>query len=281
LVGVVAAAWAGSACSSSDTSPSNAGGAAGSTVTGGSPGTGGTTDTGGSPGTGGTTDTGGSPGTGGTIVATGGSPGTGGTTDTGGSPGTGGTVIGTGGSVGTGGTVVTTGCTSAGVTVPFVVTDKYGIGANNGVWGDWGAANIQPCATRATPTSVGKCFTVTYTYDAATGSDCTGTALTAGGVACIFTSVLWHIPSPTFAPGFCIAAGATKVTFQAWGSGTVEFAAAGVKVPQLLTATPTPYSIDISTSGYASTAQEAGFTVSFTSANTGAIVNVDDIQWVP
>jgi hypothetical protein len=113
-----------------------------------------------------------------------------------------------------------------------------------------------------------------YTYDAATGPDCYGTA-PPRRPSCIWSSVAWTAAGPK-----CIGPGATKVTFQAWGTGTVEFAAAGVKFPQLLTSTPTPYTIDISASGYAAPAPDVAFVVTFTSANSGTIVNVDDIKWV-
>jgi hypothetical protein len=268
LASVVALVCVGVACSSSDTSPAkNTGGSAGA---GGSAGTGGAAgSTGGAAGTGGSSGTGGAAGTGGDTTqggaaGTGGSAGTGGDTTQGGSSGTGGTTVGA--------------CSPATVTIPFNVTDKYGIAAAFGVWGNNQSVKISACTTRAPGTPAGKCNTIAYTYDPAVGSDCTGAPQDAG-VSCNWTAVVWHVA----APGLCIAAGATKITFQAWGTGTVEFQPftdSGIKVSQLLTTTPTQYSIDISTSGYAAKAQEAGFIVAFTSTNTPATVNVDDIKWV-
>jgi len=258
----------GGAAGSTGGSAGSTGGAAGST--GGAAGS-----TGGAAGS-----TGGAAGsTGGAAGSTGGASGTGGTTETGGASGTGGTTD-TGGSSGTGGTGGTTtlACSPATVTVPFTVTDQFGPGANNGVWGNWGGVVIADCAAGTRPAgAAGKCKTITYTYPSTTGSDCTGAA-TDAGVFCNWTAVAWHITSGT--TGKCIAPGAKKVTFQAWGTGTVEFGAANIKLSQLLTATPTLYTIDISTSGYEATLQESGFTVAFTSANTGTVVSVDDIKWV-
>jgi hypothetical protein len=177
--------------------------------------------------------------------------------------------------VGPGGTTVAA-CSPAMVTVPFNVTDKYSPGATNGVWGNWGSVKIAACTTRGTGTPAGKCNTLTYAYDAAVGSDCTGVAIVAPAVSCAWTTVAWHVS----APGLCIGPGATKITFQAWGSGAVKFVGAGVILPATLNATPRQYTIGIWASGYAASAQESGFAVQFDAANTGTTVNVDDIKWV-
>jgi hypothetical protein len=272
LVGVVALAWVWSACSASDSTPKSSSGTGGTTSAGGSAGSGGTTTgTGGDTGTGGTTT-----GTGGTTTGTGGDTGTGGTTT-----GTGGTTTGTGGDTGTGGTTTPAGCTPVEATIPMVVdTAGFGIGSNNGVWGNWGSvAFAKTCDApgRATGTPAGACHKLTYTYDAAVGADCTGAPIgDAGAASCNWTAVAWNAAAPK-----CIGPGATKVTFTAWGSGIVSFGASTGKLDsQTLTATPTQYSVDISASGYNAAALQAAFVVTFTAANTGAVVNVDDIKWV-
>jgi hypothetical protein len=299
LAGVVAVAWAWPACSASDNSTAHsaagAPGAGGTTSAGGASGTAGTAGVGGDTATGGAAGTGGSAGAGGATAAGGAAgaggdtaAGAGGTTSAGGSAGAGGATA-AGGAAGAGGDTAaggaagaggatSPGCSPVAATIPFTVTTKYGCGANNGVWGNNMGAKITDCAARAPGTPAGTCKTIAYTYDATKGSDCTGAPIgDAGAISCDWTAVVWHVA----APGLCIGPGATKVTFQAWGTGTVEFQAVGVKLLQPLTATATPYTIDISTSGYAAAPQESGFIVAFTSANTGASVSVDDIKWVP
>jgi hypothetical protein len=115
------------------------------------------------------------------------------------------------------------------------------------------------------------------------GSDCAGVALQqlndAGAVSCWWTALAWHVADP----GWCIAPGATKVTFQAWGDGIVEFAAGGAKIAALtLTATPTTYTIDLTTSAtpYAGIATSTAFTATFMNTTGPATVNVDDIKWI-
>jgi hypothetical protein len=161
------------------------------------------------------------------------------------------------------------------VTPPFVVDDKgYWPGQNNGTWGDWSALASGACSTpaRAPGTPGGSCHHWTYTYNATGGRDCNGAALVPPATACPWTTQAWKATTTK-----TIAPGATKIQFYAWGSGTVSFAGAGQPGLQVtLTGTPTQYVVNI-TGSYA-TATDA-FSITFTSGNTGAVVNVDDIRW--
>ena len=160
------------------------------------------------------------------------------------------------------------------ITPPFVVDDKgYVPGQNNGTWGNWGTLTGGTCAQRAGAQG-GKCHNWTYTYNAATGSDCAGVPVVAPAVSCAWTTQAWKLAAGVVKT---IAPGAGKIQLYAWGTGAVTFGGAGQPgVAVTLTATPTLISVPITVS-YGAT--DNVFSITFASGNTGTVVNVDDIRW--
>lgn len=161
---------------------------------------------------------------------------------------------------------------------PFLVDAAgYGAGWNNGTWGNWGTLTSGTCDQRmpATPAAGSNCHHWTYTYNPATGSDCSGVAVVPPATSCTNTTEAWKLATgvKTIAPG------ATGIQFYAWGTGTVTFGGAGQPgLSVQLTATPTQYTVPITVS-YAGTAYV--FSIYFTSAYSGMVINVDDIRWMP
>jgi hypothetical protein len=166
-------------------------------------------------------------------------------------------------------------------TPPFVVDDtSYATTTADSVWGNSGTVVTAACAPRApagAPANpAGACHKITYTWSATTGTNCAGTD---AGVGCAWTAVTWKsIPSKKIGPG------ATKIQFYAWGNGKVTFkeptATATHDLAVTLTATPTKYTVDLTGLAYNVLPQEVAFIVVFVSADTGTVVNIDDLRWL-
>jgi hypothetical protein len=163
---------------------------------------------------------------------------------------------------------------------PFLVDAAgFGAGWNNGTWGNWGTLASGACDQRmpVTPAAGSNCHHWTYTYNPATGSDCSGVPIVAPATSCTYTTEAWKLASGTKT----IAPGATSVQFYAWGSGTVKFgyALGQTELSVTLTGSPTQYTVPITPGSY--TAPAYVFYIYFTSASSPTVVNVDDIRWVP
>ncbi len=252
--------------------------------------------------TAGTTGTAGTPSTGGTGFGSGGT-GTAGTGfGTGGAGGTGG-VLGSAGSIGTGGTLSAGFCKAAGaeVALPMAVDSSFiasgyfagpefpaDVDTNPNVTGITEAA----CETRPENEAghTGNCHKWSFLakkLDVETGE--------------AYGGVFWQAPANNWgmSPGIKTAAGATKVTFRAWGAvggEVLSFSAGGITsatcnddiqlgmagaTQVTLTTTPTDYTVDLKGQTYPN-GVIGGFVWSAATASIETPVEfyVDDIQWV-
>jgi hypothetical protein len=158
--------------------------------------------------------------------------------------------------------------------LPFAVDDWY---APSGYMGDGespgGVTDKPVCASPRPAGWLGHCHRFTWTPGAKK-----------------WAGVYWQYPDGNWgdAMGLSLPAGATKVSFQAWGQtgGEIVSFLVGMKAVDgfaltmdkvVLTTTPQEYDIDLTTTTYAKVV--GGFGWSAGDSSSAVVFNIDDIRW--
>lgn len=158
--------------------------------------------------------------------------------------------------------------------LPFAVDDWYGPSGYMGDGENPGAiADAMTCLDSRPTTWLGRCHRYTWTP-----------------TTLMWAGVYWQYPDGNWGdlPGLPVPAGATKISFQAWGdTGTevVDFmvgmmAVDGFQVTQMevpLSTEPQPFSLELGGASYTRVVGGFGWVVK--DSTTPVTFNIDDIRW--
>ncbi|MFO0746591.1 MAG: hypothetical protein U1F43_13105 [Myxococcota bacterium] len=167
--------------------------------------------------------------------------------------------------------------TSSGPTLPFFVDAYY---VMSGYMGS-GEVVVADCgAARPAQSGDGACFAITWTPATGTTDDWTG--------------FYFQYPENNWGdvPGLVLPAGASRVSFKAWGAVGGESAnfAVGIQAADgfqvesgyhLLGATPTEYSVSLAGKSYSDVAGAFAWFLNNPGAKSSVTFYLDDIQWEP